>query len=428
MGAVQEVIGEGLAEGFLAESEIRSIVARALAQTDLDDLRVLAIIPDGTRTMPMPLLFGILERELLGRVKRLDFLIATGTHPAMNDAQLSAHAGRNVVNGSAGGIRFFNHTSDDESMLATLGVIPAARIGEISGGLLRQDVTVRLNRAILDYDHLLICGPVFPHEVAGFSGGTKYFFPGIAGREIIDFTHWLGALVTSSEIIGVAETPVRTAIDLAAEMVPRPHSLIALVTHHEGVAGVFCGPTRDAWREAAAISVKRHTAYLARPVERMLAIMPEMYTDLWTGGKGMYKSEPAVADGGEVVIYAPHIHEVSRVHGRVIEEIGYHCRDYFLAQWERFRHYPGGILAHSTHVKGRGVYDAATGVETPRIRVTLATGIPEAVCRRINLGYLDPASVDLNEWRAHEKDGWMIVPRAGEMLYRAGAQKMGLDG
>jgi nickel-dependent lactate racemase len=154
------------------------------------------------------------------------------------------------------------------------------------------------------------------------------------------------------------------------------------------------------------------------PFDRVLAVMPPMYDDLWVAAKGTYKSEPAVADGGEVVIYAPHVHEVSHVHGRMIEEIGYHCRDYFLAQWDRFRSYPGGILAHSTHVKGLGTFDVETSVETPRIRVTLATGIARERCERINLGYLDPASVDPGDWSAD--DGTLVVPRAGEMLYRVG--------
>lgn len=412
------VIGKGLTTGFLARSEMEAIVREGLSAVHLDQQRVLAVIPDGTRTMPMPVLYEILEQALSGRVRRLDYLIATGTHAAMNDDQLSRHLGRKVVGGVAGDASILNHVSDVPDALVTLGVIPAAEISDISEGRLRMEVTVRLNRTILDYDHILICGPVFPHEVAGFSGGTKYFFPGIAGREIIDFTHWLGALMTSSEIIGVADTPVRKVIDRAASMVPRPHSLIALVTHHEGVAGIFCGPTTVAWQAAAKLSAQRHIVYLPEPVRRMLAVMPEMYSDLWTGAKGMYKSEPAVADGGEVVIWAPHIRKVSEVHGHLIERIGYHCRDYFLGQWDRFRDIPGGVLAHSTHVKGNGTYDVTTGIEKPRIQVTLATGIPEEVCQKINLGYMDPAKVDIDEWRRHENEGWLVVPRAGEMLYR----------
>jgi nickel-dependent lactate racemase len=146
--------------------------------------------------------------------------------------------------------------------------------------------------------------------------------------------------------------------------------------------------------------------------------MPAMYDDLWTAAKGAYKTEPVVADGGEVTIYAPHVREVSHVHGRLIDQIGYHCRDYFLKQWERFEHVPGGILAHSTHVKGLGTFDADRHIENPRMNVTLATGIPEERCQRINLGYRDPASVDPEEWIAQSDT--LVVPHAGEQLFRVG--------
>ena len=146
--------------------------------------------------------------------------------------------------------------------------------------------------------------------------------------------------------------------------------------------------------------------------------MPEMYDDLWVGGKGMYKLEPVVADGGEVVIYAPHITEVSYTHGAVLDQVGYHCRDYFTAQWDRFSHFPAGVLAHSTHVRGLGAYDPVTGEEKLRVKVTLATGIPKERCKRLNLGYLDPASLDRQEWEGREDDGILVVPKAGEMLYR----------
>jgi nickel-dependent lactate racemase len=412
------VIGEGLANEYLPVERIRAIAAEGLAQLSVDGRRVLVLIPDGTRTMPMPLFYSVLESEIGKRVKALDFLVALGTHPPMTDEQLSRHIGREVRNGLAGRRRIFNHRWDDADAFATLGTISAKEIAEISGGLLEREVPVRLNRLILDYDHILICGPVFPHEVVGFSGGAKYFFPGIAGPEIIHLTHWLGALLTSFDIIGAKSTAVRDVIHRAVEFVDRPHSLLAPVVMKEGVAGLYCGPTLETWRAAAELSSQRHVVWVPQPFERILAVMPEMYDDLWTGGKGMYKTEPAVADGGEVVIYAPHIREVSHVHGRMIEAIGYHCRDYFLAQWEKFRDYPGGILAHSTHVKGKGAYDAATGVETPRIQVTLATGISEARCRRINLGYRDPATVEPEQWA---KEGWFVAPQAGEMLYRVKA-------
>jgi nickel-dependent lactate racemase len=412
------VIGRGVLDGYLDPDELTRIARDGLAPLPLDGRRVLVLIPDGTRTMPMPFMFQTLERELGRRVTALDYLVALGTHSPMTDGQLSKLIGQPVVDGVASGRRIFNHRWDDPATFTLLGTIPAREAAELTRGRLSQDVPVALNRLATEYDHVLICGPVFPHEVAGFSGGTKYLYPGIAAPEIIHFTHWLGALITSYEVIGTAQTAVRAVIDRAAAMLATPVSLLAFVVTHEGTAGMFCGDVHEAWKQAAALSARRHIVWVDKPFDKVLAVMPTMYDDLWTAAKGAYKTEPVVADGGEVTIYAPHVREVSHVHGRLIDEIGYHCRDYFLGQWDRFKDYPGGILAHSTHVKGLGTFDAVRGIETPRIRVTLATGIPRERCSRINLGYRDPADVDPAEWDGD--DDTLLVPHAGEQLFRVG--------
>jgi nickel-dependent lactate racemase len=411
-------LGIGFTDRYLTKDEARKFVADALATLSLEGKRVLVLIPDGTRSMPMPLMFDAFEEVLLPRAKALDYLVALGTHPAMNDTQLSKLVGRTVVDGKAGGSNIFNHHWEKPETFVQLGTIPSDEISTITGGLLSQEVPVKLNRMILDYDQLLICGPVFPHEVVGFSGGNKYFYPGIGGAEIINFTHWLGAVITSYHVIGAGYTPVRAVIDRAAAFVPRPVACFAVVVTHEGIAGIYFGSPAEAWDQASQLSAKKHIVYVDKPFRRVLAILPELYDDLWTGAKGAYKMEPAMADGGEVVIFSPHITEVSYTHGKYIDEIGYHCRDYFMKQWDKFKHFPGGVLAHSTHVVGLGEYDAATGIEKLRIHVTLATGIPEERCRRINLGYLDPNSIRVEEWAGREREGIVVIPRAGETLYR----------
>jgi len=411
-------IGNGFTDRYLTPDEAQEIVCQAVDMMAGDGRRVLIIIPDGTRTMPMPLMFDLFEKWLAPRVAALDYLVALGTHPPMTDAQLSKLVGRTVVNGRVGQSLIYNHEWDKPENFAHLGTIPASEIEQITGGLMSQDVPVKLNKLVLDYDQIVICGPVFPHEVVGFSGGTKYFFPGIGGPEIINFTHWLGAVMTNFKVIGSGYTPVRAVIDRGAAFIHRPTACFGLVVTHEGMAGLYFGSPQEAWESASALSAQKHIVYVDRPYKRVLSVMPEMYDDLWTAAKGMYKMEPAVADGGEVIIYAPHISEISYTHGKLIDEIGYHCRDYFMKQWDRFKGYPGGVLAHSTHVKGLGTYDAATGVETPRITVTLATGIPKERCRRVNLGYLDPKTIDIRQWQGRETEGLLVVPRAGEMLYR----------
>jgi nickel-dependent lactate racemase len=406
----------------LSDTKVRKLLEEGLADLNLDDKRVLVIVPDGTRTAPIGLVFGLLNDLLGPKVDALDYLIALGTHPPMDDAAKGRLLGTAVVDGMAGSSRVYNHRWETPETFANLGTIPAAEVAAVTEGQLEIDISVRLNKLVggadgtTPYDHILVCGPVFPHEVAGFSGGNKYFVPGVAGQEVIDATHWVGALITSQSIIGVRETPVRRLIDRAASFIPTPRSLIALVMHGQDLRGLYMGDMEEAWRAATELSAELDIVWVEKPFKRVLSVMPEMYDDIWTGAKGMYKLEPAIADGGEVVIYAPHITEVSYVHGHHLDQIGYHVRDYFTSQWERFKHIPWGVLAHSTHLRGDGTF--VDGVEKPRIRVTLATGIPRARCEAIGLGYLDPEDVNPEEWADREDEGVLLVRRAGEQLYR----------
>ncbi len=399
-------------------------MSRALSDSDLAGKRVLVIIPDGTRTAPIPLVFRVLQDVLRPRAAALDFLVALGTHPPMDDDALSGLVGANVVDGRVGDSHVFNHRWDSPDTATTLGTIPAAEVESMSRGRLSLDVPVRLNKLILDYDHLLVCGPVFPHEVVGFSGGNKYFFPGIAGREMIDVTHWLGALMTSMAVIGIADTPVREMIDRAASLIPTPRDCIAMViraasAEGESLHGLYLGTMEEAWRAATELSACLNVVCVERPFRRVLSVLPEIYDDIWTGAKGMYKLEPVVADGGEVIIYAPHITELSYTHGETIEQVGYHVRDYFVKQWPRFKEHPWGVLAHATHLRGIGTYeDHGYPLEDPRIQVTLATSISCERCEQVNLGYRDPDSVDPEAWAGREDEGILLVPHAGEVLYR----------
>jgi nickel-dependent lactate racemase len=211
---------------------------------------------------------------------------------------------------------------------------------------------------------------------------------------------------------------VRAVIDRAAALIDVPKLCFCPVVTYKGLAGLYIGTPEAAWERAAELSAQVHITYVEKPFQRVLSVMPEMYDDVWTAAKGMYKMEPVIADGGEVVIYAPHITEISYTHGHIIDKVGYHVRDYFVRQWDKFKDYPWSVLAHSTHLRGIGTYDAERGKEHPRIQVTLATGIPRERCERINLGYIDPASVDLRQWENREDEGILVVPKAGEMLYR----------
>ena len=407
--------------GVLTDDQVRSFIHEQLAAADLDGRSVCVLVPDGTRSCPVPLLLGAVHEALHGRVSRLTVLVALGTHARMGDAALARHLGYDLgaLEERYPGTEVLNHTWWDPDTFVSVGTISADRLRELSEGRFsHQSVEVRLNRAVVEHDVTLVVGPVFPHEVVGFSGGNKYFFPGISSQEVINVSHWLGALISSAEIIGTRGiTPVRALIDEAVSLVPCEKLAFCVVVQagSRALHSVAFGEPGAAWAAAANVAAETHVRYLDAPVRRVLSIIPAMYHDIWTAAKGFYKVEPVVADGGEVVIYAPHVREVAATHPE-INEIGYHCRDYFVKQWDRFRVVPWGALAHSTHLRGAGTYDEATGEERLRVTVTLATGIPEDRVRAVNLNYLDPAEVDPEAWAADTDT--MVLPRAGEDLFR----------
>lgn len=411
------VIGEGFTDRFMTDDEALAIMAAGVGQLDLDGKRVVVIIPDGTRSGPVPLCFHGLTDLLQGRVAKLDLLIALGTHAPMDEAAILRHVGITAEERATryASVGIYNHNWQDG--LCHIGTIPASEISALSDGLMAEDVRIEVNARLFDYDHVIICGPVFPHEIAGFSGGNKYFFPGVSGPDVINFTHWLAAVITNLKTIGVPNAPVRRVLDRAAAMIDLPKSCFSMVVKgQDDLAGLFFGTPEESQAAAVELSAQLHIVYLERPVHTVLSVMPTLYDDIWTAGKGMYKMEPVVADGGTVIIYAPHIDEVSYTHGAVLDRIGYHVRDYFLADMERYAEESRGVMAHATQVKGTGTY--INGVEEPRVNVVLATGVPKERCERINLGYMDPAAIDLEEWMRRTDEGVLVVPRSGELLHR----------
>ena len=419
---------------MVSTSEVAEQIASACPDTDYRDKRVLLIVPDGTRTAPVGLMFQVLH-EHVGRITRsFDVMIALGTHPPMTEAAIRERLEISETERSTTyrRVQFFNHEWHNPAALRRIGIIPADEIRELSGGLFSMDVPVEVNARVFDYDCIVIVGPVFPHEVVGFSGGNKYLFPGISGPGLLNFFHWLGAVITTPKVIGSKWTAVRKVVDRAGAMLEIDKVCIAMVvrpdmsganaspagrSHQEtSLAGLFIGTPEKAWDAASELSKQIHIVYKDRPFHTILSCAPAMYSEIWTAGKAMYKLEPVLADGGELILYAPHVREISITHGAIIREVGYHCRDYFLKQWDRFLHYPWGVLAHSAHVHGLGEFE--NGVETPRARVTLATAIPPDVCRQINLGYRDPATIHFEDYANRENEGVLLVPRAGEILHQ----------
>lgn len=411
--------GSGNPHGALDENEIRRIVASGTPLELYRDKRVLVLTPDTTRTCPLPLMIATLQDLIGSEAARLDYMVALGTHQPLSEERILDLYGISLEGrlDDYAETQFHNHRWDLDDTFRRIGYLTEEETAELSGGLLREEVPVDINKTIFDYDLILILGPVFPHEVVGYSGGAKYLFPGISGGEFLHFFHWLGAVVTCPETIGIKHTPVREVINRAMKLVDVPvHCISMVVKSSEELYGLYVGDHLQAWEAAANLSEQIHVVFKDKSFHTVLGVCPEMYNELWTGGKVMYKLEPVVAPGGRLIIYAPHITEVSRTWGAYMEKIGYHTVDYFLSQPDKFIDIPRGVLAHSTHVRGIGAMEE--GVERPRIEVILASSLSQEECRKINLGYMDYRTIDLNEYKNREDEGILFVDRAGEVLHR----------
>ncbi len=418
---MSEVVGRGAPTLALSPEELRAIVAAALADVETGE-RVLAIVPDKTRDDNTDLLFPFAAEILTQRkVAQLDALIAQGTHGPMTESEKREKIGwSRIANGSVG--RIFDHQWNREDELVTLGELSAERIAELTDGLMRESVPVRLNALLAPgkYDTVLVFGATMPHEVAGFAGGAKYFFPGVAGPELTHLTHWLGALATIENVIGRVETPTRRVIEAAAEFVPAHVISFTSVSTRDAdglrTHALFAGDIYESLRRAAAVSREVHIKYIGRRYRRVVALLDRHYDELWVGGKASYKLGSIIEEGGELIIYAPHLTQLSATHGRLIEKYGY-------APLEQVREMVEGsdelranlcVAAHLAHVSYGSARNAA-GQLTSRYRITLASAVSEAACRRVNLGFLDYKNFRVEDYQSDPDT--LVVEDAGRDLY-----------
>lgn len=382
--------------------------------------RVLAIIPDKTRDDNTEFLFPIANEFLARRrVASFDVLVAQGTHPPMSQAQKLAKIGLASFAG-----QLFDHHWDRPHELITLGELSSSTVNELTGRLINEAVPVSINKLLAPgvYDTVLVFGATVPHEVAGFAGGAKYFFPGVAGPELTHKTHWLGALAQIENIIGNVETPTRRLIEAAADLISARvislNSVVSRDTNGELVTyALFTGDIRDAFRRAAEVSRRVHIRYTGRKYQKVVALLDPHYDEMWVGGKASYKLGAIVEDGGELIIYAPHLTKLSETHGALIEKYGYapleSVRDMLGASPELRENLC--IAAHLAHVAYAGRTDEH-GRVVPRYRLTLATGLDEETCKRVNLGFMDHRTVDFAALSAEQDT--LIVKDAGRDLYK----------
>ena len=418
-----DLVGFGSPDADLSAEELRRIVEDAIVRIG-PGARVLAIVPDKTRDDNTDILFPFATEFLKSKaVEKLDVLIAQGTHISMTAAEKQAKIGFGDGEKISDLGRVYDHNWSSRDALVQIGELGVEQVKAITNGLYEKPIALTINKLLApgNYDHVLIFGATVPHEVAGFAGAAKYFFPGVAGPELTHATHWLGALAGIENTIGRIETPTRHLIEAAADFVDaQVIAFTTVVTRDDDdrlrTHGLFAGDFRASLRAGAEISKVVHIKYTGRKYSRVVALLDEHYDELWVGGKASYKLGGIIKDGGELIIYAPQMRCISETHGEIIERYGYAA----IEKMQELVAESGEleenlcVAAHLAHVAYAGRHDEHGNI-VPRFNITLASQIDEATCRRVNLGYMDFRTFRREDYE-NDQDT-LIVERAGRDLY-----------
>ncbi len=408
----------------IGQDDLKSFIEKML-QSLPEAKKLLVLFPDYSRIDFSHILAPLVAERYRGSL--IDFLNAGGTHRPMSSGEFMAKLGT----GPAKHIRFLNHSFSDPESLSTIGSIDKDLVSVKTEGMLDKKIDITVNKLLFsDYDLIIAFSGTVPHEAAGFSGGLKIFFPGVSGPQVIDAFHWAAVLVGIPRIIGTVDNNSRDIINAGAEAIFKKikcpvYSFNMVNTESKsGIIpiGIYTGRGYkgfiSAYKKAAGASSRVHIKYIEEPLSQVVQEIPENYDEVWLAGKGSYKLQrPGVLkEGAEIIIYGPHIscfHTNPDIE-KDLFALGYHCRDNICSLIEGGAETSKNAASHLINVCGPGIFDPATRNEMLAFKVILATAIPEEKCRKVGLGYRDPATIDKADFKG---PGKLWIEEGGKYLY-----------
>lgn len=391
--------------------------------------KVLIIHTDYTRVDFTDKIVPILLKNLKASgTKRFDFLNAGGTHRKMSEIEFFRKFG---LKRKENFINFYNHEFNNPDKLETIGNIPSELVEEKTSGNLTRAIPVTVNRLISgDYDLIVAISGTVPHEASGYSGGLKIFFPGLSGPEVIDLFHWSAALIGLPDIIGTIDNNARDIINEGSSYIFKKvktriisFNMVSTEENNKVIpAGLYVDSGFDgfirAYKKAAFTSSKVHVKYINSPLRQVVQVIPAYYDEIWAAGKGSYKlqRQGVMAEGGEVILYAPHIkcfHSNDIMNNEIIS-LGYHCKEKICHFLESNSRIIRNVAAHVINVAGPGIFDKKENKEKLNFNITLATGISREVCESVGLKYRDPGTIKKKDYTGPDK---LWIDEGGKYLY-----------
>jgi nickel-dependent lactate racemase len=301
----------------MSPAEYRAGLHEALGKLG-ERKKVLAVPPDFTRFHSKAGELTEMAWEFYGDALT-DVLPALGTHTAMKDEQIATMFGKTPRD------LFRVHNWRDD--IVTLGEVPGAFMLEVSEGKLDYTWPAQVNKLLVNHaegsgdgghDLILSVGQVVPHEVVGMANGNKNIFVGTGGVMGIHRSHFLGAVYGMERMMGRADTPVRRVLDYASEhfgpMMPQIVYVQTVVNKNAAgelvMRGLFIGNGPEPFERAAELSLQCNFLMMDREIHKAVVFLdPHEFHSTWLGNKSVYRTRMALADGAELIVLAPGVHE-----------------------------------------------------------------------------------------------------------------------
>jgi len=414
--------GKGGADVVIRDEELKLLIKESLNKMGSSFKRVLLIPPDFTRFNSYAGPITAMVYEMLKAESHIDIIPALGTHVAMTDAEIKAMFGDDIP------LDCFK-VHDWRNDVVKRGTVSGELLNEWSEGKVDYSVDVEVNKILFnDYDLILSIGQIVPHEVVGMANYTKNIAVGVGGADIINKSHFLGAVYNMERIMGQSESPVRKlfnyGVDQFLSELPIQYMLTVMARDNESgdmvMKGFFVGPDEEPFLEACKVSQDTNLELLDEPLDKVIVYLdPEEFKSTWLGNKAVYRTRMAIADDGNLIVLAPALREFGedKEIDRLIRKYGYKGTTSTLAAVEANEELKNNLsaAAHLIHGSSEG-----------RFKITYCPG-PNMSREEIeSVGF---ASGDLDEMMekydfANLKDGFNEVN--GEKIFYISNPALGL--
>lgn len=377
--------------------------------------KILIIPPDITRKHSQAgIITNIIYQHLYQKVK-IDILPALGTHHPMSQSEIQDMFGSEIPLSC-----FIEHKWEKDTV--KIGEISNEVLKEISEGYLDEKLEISINKIILqgNYDQIISVGQVLPHEVVGMSNYTKNIAIGCGGKEIINKSHYLGAVIGLESLIGKDCSPVRKLLDYIEEkmLINLPLSYILTVNEANinpvnglsNLKGIFSGRGREIFNQAVALSQKVNINYVDKQVDKFVVYLnPAEFVSLWLSNKAIYRTRTAIADNGELIVVAPGLKRVgeNNYFDYLIQKYGYAGQEKII-EFVKLNQELQENLAVPAHL----IHGSTEG----RFKVTYVSDlISENIIKKVNYNYMSLQQFNRNMDLAKLNSGWNLIQ--GNSIY-----------